>query len=211
MIYLGEYNSPESRQKWAEVVTDWSAGNLDKYGSAVSVARLAVAYTKHAQNYYRKDGKRTSEACRVGSALKFLVAECWDLQTDKFTPKHLERVRNRMIRKKLSRNVINGYISIITRAFKFGVVEGCVPAPVWMSLKALPGLRLGRSKATETAPVEPVPSHAESSTDGAIHSGHSAEPYLRNCSTWSSINSGSISASCSNGTLTGRSGLGCFR
>ncbi|MEZ5948850.1 MAG: hypothetical protein R3C12_06460 [Planctomycetaceae bacterium] len=97
MIYLGEYNSPESRQKWAEVVTDWSAGNLDKYGSAVSVARLAVAYTKHAQNYYRKDGKRTSEACRVGSALKFLVAECWDLQTDKFTPKHLERVRNRMI------------------------------------------------------------------------------------------------------------------
>lgn len=156
MIYLGEYDTPDSRKKWSEIVSDWSAGNLDKYGSAVSIARLSVAYTKFARKYYVKDGKQTSEAIRVGSALRFLVAECKDLQTDKFTPKHLERVRNRMIRKKLSRGVINTYVSIITRAFKFGVVEGCVPANVWQALKALPGLRRGRTQATESKPVEPV-------------------------------------------------------
>ncbi|MBL4885326.1 MAG: hypothetical protein JKY95_12420 [Planctomycetaceae bacterium] len=153
MIYLGKFDSGESRSKWAEIVTNWSAGNLDKYGSSVSISRLCVVYVKHAENYYVKDGKQTSEVCRVRSVLRMLVEECGDLKTDRFTPKHLEKARNRMLKKDLSRPVINGYVSLIVRTFKFGVVEGCVPAPVWQALKALPGLRRGRSKAKEPKPI----------------------------------------------------------
>ncbi len=155
-IYLGAYDSKESREKWAKIVTDWSAGNLDKYGESVSISRLCIVYVKHAEKYYVKDGKQTSEVCRVRSVLRTLVEECGNLKTDQFTPKHLEKVRNRLMKKDISRPVINGYVSLIIRTFKYGVVEGCVPAPVWQALKALPGLRKGRTKAKEPKPILPV-------------------------------------------------------
>jgi len=156
MLYLGEYDSKESRTKWAKIVSEWSEGNLDKYGESVSVARLAVAYIRHAKTYYQKNGKETSEAHRVRYAMKHLVAKYGKLQADKFTPKHLERVRAKMIKKGFVRKTINDYTAIITRAFRFGVVEGSLPANVWQSLKALPGLRKGRSKAIESNFVQPV-------------------------------------------------------
>ena len=156
MLYLGEYDSKESRTKWAKVVSDWSEGNLDKYGESVSVARLAVAYILHAKTYYQKNGKATSEAHRVRYAMKHLVDEYGKLRADKFTPKHLERVRAKMIEKGFVRKTINDYTAIISRAFRFGVVEGSLPASVWQSLKALPGLRKGRSKAIESDLVQPV-------------------------------------------------------
>ncbi len=113
MIYLGDYDSKESRTKWAEIVSDWSAGNLDKYGESVSVSRLAVAYTRHAKTYYRKNGKETSEVHRVRHAMKHLVKEYRKLPADKFTPKHLERVRAKMIKKGFARKTINDYTAII--------------------------------------------------------------------------------------------------
>ena len=70
MVYLGEFNSRESREKWAEIVSDWSAGNLDKYGESVSISRLCVAYVKHSERYYRKGGKQTSEVCRVRCSMR---------------------------------------------------------------------------------------------------------------------------------------------
>lgn len=157
MIYLGSFDSPESRAKYADIVSDWSAGNLDKYGQSVSVARLAVAFTKHAQVYYRKDGKETSEVSRIRSAMRTLVSICGSLSAEKFSPKHLERVREKFLDSGLSRESINSYTSIIVRAFRYGVVEGCVPAQIWQSLRALPGLRKGRTQAKESKPVLPVP------------------------------------------------------
>lgn len=61
MIYLGVYDSAESREKFAKVVGDWSSGNLESYGTEISVGRLAIAYLAHAESYYVKDGKPTGK------------------------------------------------------------------------------------------------------------------------------------------------------
>jgi len=68
-VYIGDYDSKESRTRYAEIIADWSSGNLQKYGEAVSISRLAVAYLKFAESYYVKNGKITSHISRVRSAL----------------------------------------------------------------------------------------------------------------------------------------------
>jgi integrase len=53
--------------------------------------------------------------------------------------------------------MINRRIRLIIRCFKWGVENELVPATVHHGLKAVPGLRRGRSEARETDPVKPVP------------------------------------------------------
>lgn len=89
----GRIRFPESRQKYAQIVSGWSAGNLDAYGKTVSIARLCVAFTKHAESYYVKDGKPTTQAALVRCALKPLVDEFGNMQADRFLPKHLEKMQ----------------------------------------------------------------------------------------------------------------------
>lgn len=156
MIYLGEFGSTMSHEKYHKNVGDWPSGNLESYGTVISVGRLAIAYVAHAECYYVKDGKPTSEVGRVRLALRHLVEEAKTIPANRFTPKHLERIRQAMINQNFSRKTINDYIGIIGRAFRFGVVEGSVDSNVWQSLKALPGLRKGLTQAKESSPVIPV-------------------------------------------------------
>lgn len=156
MVYLGEFNSPQSRCKYAEIIAEWSAGNLNAFGQSISVARLAIAYTSHAKLYYRKNNQATSHVYKVRSALKYLVGNCRNVAVENFTPKHLEQVRRSMIDAGLSRRAINDYTEVIKQTFQFGVCEGSVPPNVYAGLKALPGLRKGRSAARETSPIQPV-------------------------------------------------------
>jgi integrase len=57
---------------------------------------------------------------------------------------------------KLSRNVINARVNRIRRMFKWGVAEELLPPSVVEGLRAVDGLRRGRSHARETEPVRPV-------------------------------------------------------
>ncbi len=155
-IYLGDYDSKESRTKYAEIVADWSAGNLDKYGESVSIARLSVAYLKHAEKYYVKNGEVTSNVHRAKSALRTLVSEYGKLQADQFKPMNLEKLQEKFIELNLSRRTITTYIDIIRQAFRFGVTKGKVHVAVWQSLLAVRHLQKGRTEAKEPKGVKPV-------------------------------------------------------
>lgn len=156
MIYLGDYDSKESRTKWAEIIADWSSGNLEKYGEAVSVSRLAVAYLKFAESYYVKNGKITSHISRVRSALRTLVAEFGNVNADVFLPLHLEKLQQKYLKLDLSRHTITMYTNIVRQAFRYGVTKGKVPASIWQSLLAVRHLQRGRSAARELKQVKPV-------------------------------------------------------
>jgi len=155
-IYLGDYDSKESRIKYAEIVADWSAGNLDKYGESVSISRLAVAYLKYAESYYTKNGKQTSTVSRIRSALRTLVAIYGEMKADQFQPLHLEKLQEKYIELKLSRRTITTYVDIVRQAFRFGVTKGKVSASVWQSLLAVRHLQKGRTDAKEARGVKPV-------------------------------------------------------
>src|SRR5205823_992466 len=57
----------------------------------------------------------------------------------------------------LARRTINQRIARIIRAFKFGVENEMIPADVHHALKAVPGLKRGRSAAKKSKSVKPVP------------------------------------------------------
>lgn len=61
-----------------------------------------------------------------------------------------------MIEDELSRTYINEHVSRVKRMFKWGVAEQLVPAATHDALRAVAGLRKGKTKARETAPVAPV-------------------------------------------------------
>jgi hypothetical protein len=70
-FYLGPFGSPESRQKYGELVSRFSRGGfIDPLAPAggndpgPSVAELVLAFRDHAKSYYTKDGKPSDEyAC----------------------------------------------------------------------------------------------------------------------------------------------------
>jgi integrase len=74
-----------------------------------------------------------------------------------FTPLKLKAVRQAMIDAGLARGVINQRIGRIIHVFKWAVAHELIPPAVHHGLKAVAGLRRGRSDARETEPVKPVP------------------------------------------------------
>jgi integrase len=55
-----------------------------------------------------------------------------------------------------SRKYINKLMPVVTRAFKWAAAEELISAEVYHSLQTVEGLKAGRTKARETAPVLPV-------------------------------------------------------
>jgi integrase len=73
-----------------------------------------------------------------------------------FGPLALKACRRAMIEKDWSRKYINGQIGRIRRAFKWAVSEELVPSATWEALRAVEGLRHGKSGVRETKKVKPV-------------------------------------------------------
>jgi len=79
------------------------------------------------------------------------------MSADEFGPLALKAVRQHMIEVEgLSRNVINQRINRIRRIFKWAVSEQLIPPSIFEGLRAVDGLRRGRSNARETEPITPV-------------------------------------------------------
>src|SRR5262245_57829236 len=78
--YLGPWDSPESKAKYAEKIAEWQRNKSLAPTAAMNAAptytvgQLAAEYLRFATGYYVKNGKTTAhvESCR--SALKALVA-----------------------------------------------------------------------------------------------------------------------------------------
>jgi hypothetical protein len=66
-VYLGKYNSPESKKKYDRLIQEWLAT-----GRSHTSATLILAYMQHATVFYRKDGKPTSHLHNVEDAMTYL-------------------------------------------------------------------------------------------------------------------------------------------
>ncbi|MFG0316312.1 MAG: tyrosine-type recombinase/integrase, partial [Planctomycetota bacterium JB042] len=122
----------------------------------LTVGALASRYLEHAKAYYRKHGRPTSEVQATERALAYLDPIGRTAARD-FGPRALKQVREAMVAAGLARPTVNGYVARIRRAFKWAVGEELVPADAWHALKAVDGLRAGRTPAREPERVLPVP------------------------------------------------------
>lgn len=155
-IYLGEWDSPASRARFAEVVEDWSMRE-NPTGLTLTVDDLVIRFMAHARGYYQKGGKPTSEIHCLKLAFRYVVRLFGSTPARLFGPSKLKQTRAAMVEDGHCRTSINQHCSRIRRAFKWASGEELLPSSVYRTLQDVAGLEAGRTDATESEPVLPVP------------------------------------------------------
>ncbi len=163
--YLGKHGTPESHERYAEFVASLPTPTpeeppkpLEPALVRVTVRSCVLLFSQHAIKYYvHPDGTPTGEHVTIRCALKPMVEMFGDLPASEFGPKRLKEVRDSMISLDWSRRYVNKAVNLIRRCFRWCVGEELIPGAVWEALKAVEGLKAGRTTAREKAPVQPVP------------------------------------------------------
>jgi integrase len=155
-VYLGEYGTAASREKYEDLVADWFARNGDAKNYVLEVDDLVLLYLEHARVHYRKDGRLTSEFHCLKSAFRPLIELHGRTRARDFGPRMLKAVRQKMVNAGYLRKTINSMINRIRRLYRWGVENEYVPVTVYQALCAVQGLQYGRTTAAESEPVQPV-------------------------------------------------------
>jgi len=163
--YLGKYDSPESHEKYARLIAQWQtngkelpARNAPEENGELSVSGLVLKYMNYAEGYYKNyDTWHQGEISNLSQAAKPLLNLYGRTRARDFLPEYLESIRESMIQSGLARTTINQRTTRIKRIFRWGGQKGLVPAAIYHGLRAVEGLKRGRTTARETAPVKPAP------------------------------------------------------
>ncbi len=154
--YLGAFGSPESRERYDDLVAEWLV-RQDVSRVSLTIDDLALLFLDHAEKYYRhKDGTPTGEAGNMRYALRFLIKAHGRCRVREFGPLKLKEVRAAMIAAGMVRTNINRTVDRLKRVFSWGVENELVPAEVYQAVRAVSALRRGRTEARESEPVLPV-------------------------------------------------------
>jgi integrase len=186
-VLLGLYESQESKDKYNRVLGEWIANGRrlvqpKQAEASLTINQVMLAYWRHAESYYVKDGKPTSEQHAIRLALRPVKQLYGDMPAKDFSPLCLKAVREAMIVQPitrkikkvnpetgavtedvkvlhhgLTRRVINKLVSRIRLMFAWAVEEELVPVHVYTALLAVKGLKKGKSQAREKPRVKPVP------------------------------------------------------
>ncbi len=162
--YLGRYDSEESRERYCRLVAEWltatyptsSGPGPDGLALALKVNELIFSYARFVDSYYVKDGRPTVEPSNIRLVLRVVRRLYGSTPVASFGPLALKAVREKMVRAGNCRSEINRRIGRVVRMFKWGVAEELVPPGVLEGLRAVAGLRKGRSAAREKPPIRPV-------------------------------------------------------
>jgi integrase len=161
--YLGRYDSPESRAEYDRLIAEWLTNGrmlpavANGEGSDLSVNEVVLRFVQWAEVYYRKNGEPTSEVRMIRDAVGVVCRFYGETEARDFGPLALKTVRQAFMDAGLCRNQINKQVGRVVRCFRWAVENELVPPSVHHGLKAVPGLRRGRSEARESEPVKPVP------------------------------------------------------
>lgn len=156
--YLGRHGTAASRAEYDRLVAEWLAnGRRLPAARGLSVNELVVAYFRHAESYYVKDGLPTSEVDTLRQALHILRWEYGESGASAFGPLALKAVRQAMVDHGWCRGYVNKQVNRVRRMFAWAVENELLPIVVHQALGTVAGLRRGRTEAREKAPIAPVP------------------------------------------------------
>lgn len=173
-IYLGKYDSEESRMAYARAIAGHVPGqSFSKQSTELAptagpdVARIVELFMEHAKLWYRRpDRTLTNEVAEFQFSARPLLYLFSELPAAEFRASHLRRVQAMMIRGynhrehgeqgPLSRKVINQRIGRIKRIWKWAAEHEFIPETAYAALALVRGLQANRTEARETEPVKPV-------------------------------------------------------
>ena len=166
-VYLGQYDSPESRKRYAEVISQFVSGQAVETPAkkrskpveadpGLTVNELVAAYLSWADGHYLKNGQPTSEIHCLKSAVKPLVDIYGFNAVDTFGPVALKAVREQMVASGWCRAVVNRQVSRIRSCFKWGVENEMVQVATLEKLQAVAPLLSGRTPAHDNPGKKPA-------------------------------------------------------
>ncbi|MBA3313343.1 MAG: site-specific integrase [Planctomycetaceae bacterium] len=154
--YLGPFGSDEAKAAYAKLIDKWRLRQKSHENVSLTIGELILLYDSHVADYYRKNGKTTSEVHVIKAALKPLAKGYAHTPAVEFGPRDLKAVREKYVKAGYARGTCNAYVRRIVALFKWAVSEEFVPVEIHAALKTVAGLRAGRTKAPERPPVRPV-------------------------------------------------------
>ncbi len=123
--------------------------DLQQVEAGLSVAELLLAFKRHADAYYTKNGKKTAEIDCLNSAMRPVRELFAMLPAQDFSPLNLKAAQRQFVAAGWSRGFVNASTNRIRRIWKWGVGEGLVPVTTWQALQAVPGLKAGHTTAPD--------------------------------------------------------------
>jgi integrase len=156
--YLGKYGTPESHEKYDRIMAEWLASSRhsprQSPDDGPSVVEAVLAFDEFAAEYYRNSPK---EREKIRLSLGPLTTLYGRSPICDFDSVALEAVRERMIDSDLARTTINERVGVIKRFIRWAVQKKLAPTGVYGEVCTVAGLKAGRTRARETARVQPVP------------------------------------------------------
>lgn len=165
-IYLGRWNSPESKAEYARICAELGASPaaaVRATADVVTVADVFTAFLEHAVSHYRRaDGTATNEVREYAYLLPPAAELYGHTPAAEFGPSALKAVRAKYIEMKWARTTVNNRVRRLRHVFKWAAGEELVPESVPAALAMVAGLQAGRTAAREPEPVSPVdPAYVE--------------------------------------------------
>lgn len=163
---LGPFGSPESRVRYGDIIARHSRGQPieprvqaqqpQPVNTGLTIAELVLAFMRHAERHYRKNGKPTSEIHCLRSAIRPLIDLYSNLPVEQFSTLMLKACRERMISSGWCRNTINKHVGRIRTVFRWGVENQMVPLQTLGELETVAALLEGRTEAHDNEARQPV-------------------------------------------------------
>ena len=157
--YLGPYGTKASRLEYDRQITQWLAAgrpNMTTDPDAITIVEVIARYLRFAREYYRKGGETTGEYRNMIDAVRPLKQLYGRHPAGEFGPSAFKAVRQKLIDQGLARTTINARMRRVARVIRWAAAEELIPASIPQAISTVPGLRKGRSTASETEPVKPV-------------------------------------------------------
>jgi integrase len=161
-VYLGEFDSPESRAEYGRIVAELATSPTTAVQhsadpAALTVNEVLLVYLTFAERHYRRpDGTATNEYAEYKLIARYVRELYGHTPAASFGPLALKAVRQRFIDAGWCRRSVNDRIGRVRHVFKWAVGEELVPPSVHTALTAVAGLQKGRTSARESKPVGPV-------------------------------------------------------
>ena len=161
-IYCGKWGSPQAEEKYRRTIAEWlTSGKVtpppDSSRGQITISELILAFWRHAEKHYVKNGQPTGEQACLRSALRPLRELYGGEVADEFGPLALKAVRQKYVDNGWCRAYVNKSVSRIRLVFRWGVENELVSPITLQALEAIQGLKVGRSNAPDRPRRRPVP------------------------------------------------------
>lgn len=161
---LGPHNSPESHERYKQLLAQSLLGNLEPAPTAAAapalptVAELVERFYAFADGYYQRGNVPTGEADNYRQVGRHLIAVYGTTPTTSFRTADLEAFQQHLIGLRWARKLINRQVKRVVRMFKWAArQQGLYPAAQVFELMVVEPLKAHRTAAKELPRVAPVP------------------------------------------------------